>query len=80
MAGWRGHSFFYAFKCPDCDNVSIDYPHGYELYFRCAFCLKCVSIDDKKIYRDCGVEPPPGLLRSMCIFLKYLIRRRRPIS
>ncbi|MEX2090540.1 MAG: hypothetical protein WD989_00175 [Candidatus Paceibacterota bacterium] len=42
LPNWVGHSGFYLFKCPDCGNLCIDYPHGYHengcLYVRCERC------------------------------------------
>lgn len=42
MSGWTGHSGFYLFKCPDCEDICVDYPHGYCengcLYIRCDRC------------------------------------------
>lgn len=62
MPGWTGHSSFYLFKCIDCENVCVDYPHGYTSWGSCYLtCAKCGSgpILKKKEYyeRDSIVVP-----------------------
>ncbi len=41
MPGWAGHSSFYMFRCKYCDEIVVDYPHGYRgdsglMYLRCS--------------------------------------------
>lgn len=79
MPGWSGHSGFYVFKCPECDEVRIDYPHGYcengRIYIRCDKCRFQIVFYPGK-YRDVyereGVVMPPTFWEE----LKHLWRKR----
>lgn len=35
MPKWVGHSGFYVFRCKECNEVSVDYPHGYTNWELC---------------------------------------------
>lgn len=67
MNGWVGHSGFYLFHCPDCEDVCVDYPHGYRengyLYIRCGRCRYEVTFTPgrkyKEIYKREKVVAPP---------------------
>ena len=66
MPDWTGHSGFYVFKCPDCDEVRIDHPHGYCengcLYIRCDRCrFRIVFYPGKyrDVYKRENVVAPP---------------------
>ena len=52
MTGWVGHSGFYLFKCKSCDQVSIDYPHGYTssglVFLRCDYCQEKLPLKVSK--------------------------------
>lgn len=68
MPGWIGHAGFYAFACPDCGCVTVDYPHGYtdegQFYFHQAHSSDCktggeettLPINDPEIYKGEGVK------------------------
>lgn len=38
MPGWSGHLEFFAFQCPSCNKIALDYPHGYEDQLNCSHC------------------------------------------
>ena len=66
MPDWVGHSGFYLFKCQDCGNVCIDYPHGYRdngcLYIKCYRCQLEVILTPGKyreVYQRENVVAPP---------------------
>ena len=68
---WSGHSAFYVFKCPECKQPSIDYPHGYIdfglLYFNCEKCGSVIPLEvgpNRKIYEREEVPVPPLRLRQ----------------
>jgi len=57
MPGWVGHSGFYLFKCKECNEVCVDYPHGYTdyglIYLVCCFCgekLPLEVTEERSIY------------------------------
>lgn len=65
MTGWNGHSGFYLFKCKSCDQVSIDYPHGYMdfglMYLSCDNCEENLPLEvsqHRDIYESEGVCIP----------------------
>jgi hypothetical protein len=66
MGGWVGHSGFYLFKCRECDNICVDYPHGYRgngyIYIRCDRCSFEIIFDPREhrdVYKRENVVPPP---------------------
>ena len=66
MPGWAGHSGFYLFRCPYCDDVCVDYPHGYRdkgcLYIQCDRCGHEIVFTPGKyreIYKRENVVAPP---------------------
>ena len=66
MSGWSGHSGFYVFRCPDCEEVRIDYPHGYCengcLYIRCDKCRFRIVFypgEYRDVYKRENVVAPP---------------------
>ena len=70
MPDWVGHSGFYLFKCKNCENVSVDYPHGYTgfglIYLSCNMCdenLLLEAFEEKAIYEREGV-PAPSITRE----------------
>lgn len=72
MPGWSGHSGFYLFGCPECDDICVDYPHGYSengcIYVRCNRCqFKIVFYPDRHrdIYSREGVVPPPTIWQQL---------------
>ncbi|OGN01906.1 MAG: hypothetical protein A3I26_02800 [Candidatus Yanofskybacteria bacterium RIFCSPLOWO2_02_FULL_43_10] len=72
MTDWAGHSGFYLFKCPDCGDVCVDYPHGYRdngcLYIRCGRCRFEIILSPgkyKDIYRREQVVSPPTVLQEL---------------
>ena len=75
MPNWVGHSGFYVFKCPECGEVCVDYPHGYCengcIYIRCDTCpFRIVFYPDRyrEVYKREGVVAPPTVweeLRSL---------------
>lgn len=80
MPGWSGHSGFYLFRCPDCDDTCIDYPHGYTsegcLYIRCDHCRFKIVFTPRKykdVYRREKVVSPPTFWET----LKELWRLRK---
>lgn len=64
--GWKGHLPFYAVKCPACENVFADYPHGYyKLYFRCDYCSEhTVVIYNREIYEKMNMPFPEELRKK----------------
>jgi len=38
MPNWIGHINFYLFKCPDCKNITANYPPGDGDFVRCTHC------------------------------------------
>ncbi|MBI2674197.1 MAG: hypothetical protein HYX22_00455 [Candidatus Yanofskybacteria bacterium] len=57
MPNWIGHSGFYIFRCKECGEVSVDYPHGYTdhglMYLACCYCrekLPLEAVRDRSIY------------------------------
>lgn len=38
MPGWSGHLNFYLFRCPSCQEMIVNYPHGKGNFVNC---LKC---------------------------------------
>jgi hypothetical protein len=39
LPGWSGHSNFYVFVCPGCNQAAVDYPHGAgQFYLVCWDC------------------------------------------
>lgn len=40
LPGWTGHLPFYAFRCPDCGKIGVDYPNGYKGFLYCQYCRK----------------------------------------
>lgn len=78
MPGWSGHNGFYVFRCQECRQLSIDYPHGYTgdglrsglLYLRCGICDYQSLIYDKKIYAFQGISAPPSLWKIFKRLLK----------
>ena len=82
MNNWAGHSGFYLFKCPHCDEVRIDYPHGYcdkgHLYIRCGRCdFRTVFYPGKNrdVYQREGVVPPPTFWQELRYILKLRFSR-----
>lgn len=66
MPGWVGHSGFYLFRCRQCDDLCIDYPHGYRengcIYVRCDRCRFEVIFyprEHRDVYKRENVVPPP---------------------
>ena len=66
MPGWTGHSGFYLFKCEVCQEICVDYPHGYRgngcLYLRCGQCGYEIVLTPRKygdVYKRDNVVPPP---------------------
>ncbi len=77
MPNWTGHSGFYIFLCPNCDEVRVDYPHGYcengHLYIRCDRCrfrVVLYSGEYRDIYRRENVVAPPTFWEELKIFWK----------
>lgn len=65
MPGWTGHSGFYLFRCKECEEVCVDYPHGYTdfglMYLRCGRCEEACSlevVEMKSIYERDGIHIP----------------------
>ncbi len=86
MTGWVGHSGFYIFKCFDCGDVCVDYPHGYRdngcLYVRCDRCrYEIVFTPDryKDVYEREKVVSPPTLWQELKYFWKNRPTRESPI-
>ena len=80
MPGWTGHSGFYVFKCPECDDVRIDYPHGYCengcLYIYCDKCrFRIVFYPGRyrDVYKREQVVAPPTVWE----ILKYHWKNRK---
>ena len=83
MPGWSGHSGFYIFRCPECEEVSIDYPHGYCengcLYICCDICQFRIVFyprQYREVYQREGVAAPPTFWEE----LKVLWRNRKKIK
>lgn len=65
MPGWVGHSGFYLFKCRECDEVCVDYSHGYTdfglMYLACRYCGEGLPLEvtkERSIYEREGVHIP----------------------
>lgn len=67
MTDWTGHSGFYVFRCKNCHETRVDYPHGYTsagcLYLKCDSCRQNLVLHPRKnadIYeREKVVAPHP---------------------
>ena len=88
MPGWVGHSRFYLFKCGECNEVCVDYPHGYTgkgyIFLRCGDCLLQLVITPdtnwgEEIYSGEGIVAPPKY-ESRKIFANCLEFLRRYFS
>lgn len=45
MPGWSGHLNFYLFKCPSCQEMVVNYPHGGGNHINCLECREgCADI------------------------------------
>ena len=45
MPGWSGHLNFYLFRCPSCQEMVVNYPHGKGIHVSCLKCREgCVDI------------------------------------
>lgn len=71
MSGWTGHSGFYLFKCEECGNVCVDYPHGYTsfglMYLRCNYCKELLTLEVKEerpLYERENFHIPPEILEE----------------
>lgn len=65
MMGWIGHSGFYLFRCELCNQVSIDYPHGYTdyglIFLCCDYCKEKLPLEvteELEIYKRENVHIP----------------------
>ena len=81
---WTGHISFYIFKCPKCEMVSLDYPHGYTdfglLYLECNVCEKVLPLglpQNEEIYRREKMPLPPLTLREREREIKKIIPKNR---
>ena len=79
MPGWVGHSSFYLFRCHECGNVGVDYPHGYRgefLYIRCDVCRYEIILSPSRyrdIYeRDQVFVPTRNLLKLISSLYNFL--------
>ena len=71
MSEWVGHSGFYLFKCEECGNVCVDYPHGYTnfglMYLRCSYCKTLLILEVKEerpLYERENFHIPPETLEE----------------
>ncbi len=45
MPGWSGHLSFYLFRCPSCQEMVVNYPHGMGKYVNCLKCREgCIDL------------------------------------
>ncbi len=86
LPGWTGHLSFYVFKCPDCEMVSLDYPHGYTdfglLYLKCNVCNRVLPLEvpqNEEIYRKEEMPLPLPTLRERKREIKKITPKDGPI-
>jgi len=83
MPGWVGHSRFYIFRCKECQDSVIDYPHGYTsdamrdglLFLRCNICGEILPLYDREVYEAEGLPAPLtslGVVRRVWYSIKRL--------
>jgi len=83
LSKWVGHSRFYAFKCPECGLVTVDYPHGYTFGGRLYFLCGCNGENDRKTVipiHDPVIYKAEGLEASKDISLVRNIQSRLSAS
>lgn len=80
MPGWSGHSGFYLFKCGSCNQVSVDYPHGYTssglIFLRCDHCQEKTPLEVKEeraIYEMEGIFIPKATRENRTRELRDMI-------
>lgn len=62
MPQWSGHATFYAFFCPDCREIRVDYLHGHHHYLACGECDFRWHVLGRRFYADTGMPMPPWLM------------------
>lgn len=69
MPGWSGHVMWYAFQCPECSELSIDYVHGWA-YLSCQSCNFNLDVYGDRFYTNDGRKASPGFIESMLEILR----------
>ena len=87
MPGWSGHSGFYLFKCLECGDVNVDYPHGYCdfgcLFLSCKMCRERLVLDPRKegtVYKAEGVPIPLPSRKEREVELLKVVRKAQQES
>lgn len=70
MPGWTNHIRMYLFECLQCEGLTVDYSHGFQLNLTCSHCKTQRSPQSSAYFKENGAEPPPTVWQQVRIIWK----------